>query len=125
MCLRHSLFYLHILQYDVPRTVCLLPEFQRASVVKSNAIKMLLTFGQPKYRLFLLCEGNGDGTGVHFLDYSKHEGYRVDDTVATGLIKESVQLLRFTFKVCVSQRFHLVTHQTNGGPSQHLTVVKR
>lgn len=60
---------------------------------------MLLTYGQPKYRLFLLCEGNGDGTGVHFLDYSKHKGYMLETNAAAGLIKESVDLLRFALQV--------------------------
>ena len=64
-----------------------------------NAIKRLLTFGQPKYRLFLLCEGNGDGSGVHFLDSSKHEGYRLESIVAADLIKKSVNFLRFTLQV--------------------------
>ena len=73
-------------------------------------MKMLLTFGQPKYRLFLLCEGNGDGTGVHFLDYSKHRGYRLESSIATGLIKESVELLRFTFQVHVPFTSHLLSH---------------
>lgn len=67
--------------------------------MKTSAIKMLLTYGQPKYRLFLLCEGNGDGTGVHFLDYSKHKGYKLETNVAAGLIKESVDLLRFGLQV--------------------------
>ena len=62
---------------------------------------MLLTYGQPKYRLFLLCEGNGDGTGVHFLDYSKHKGYRLETPAAAAVINESVELLRFTFQVSV------------------------
>lgn len=60
---------------------------------------MLLTYGQPKYRLFLLCEGNGDGTGVHFLDHSKHKGYMLETNAAEGLIKKSVQLLRFALQV--------------------------
>ena len=86
----------------MPRTICLLPEFQRTSVLKANAVKMLLTFGQPKFRLFLLCEGNGDGTGVHFLEYRKHRGYRLEESVADGLIKECVDTLRFTLKVSTS-----------------------
>ena len=85
----------------MPRTVCILPEFQRDSVLKSNAIKRLLTFGQPKFRLFLLCEGNGDGTGVHFLDYSKHQGYRLEKSIADDLVKESAGILRFTLQVYV------------------------
>lgn len=60
---------------------------------------MLLTYGQPKYRLFLLCEGNGDGTGVHFLDSRKHKGYMLESKVAERLIKESVELLRFALQV--------------------------
>ena len=76
-----------------------LPEFQnRSSVLKWNAIKRLLTFGQPKYRLFLLCEGNGDGSDVHFLDSSKHEGYRLESIVAADLIKKSVNFLRFSLQ---------------------------
>lgn len=54
----------------------------------------MLTYGQPKYRLFLLCEGHGDGTGVHFLDYDKHKGYKLETVVAERLIKEIVFLLR-------------------------------
>lgn len=54
----------------------------------------MLTYGQPKYRLFLLCEGHGDGTGVHFLDYDKHKGYKLETVVAERLIKEIVSLLR-------------------------------
>lgn len=60
---------------------------------------MLLTYGQPKYRLFLLCEGNGDGTGVHFLDKSKHKGYMLDASEVPDLIKKSVGLLRFSLQV--------------------------
>ena len=67
--------------------------------MKTSAIKRLLTFGQPKYRLFLLCEGNGDGTGVHFLDCSKHEGYRLETNIAASLIKNCVDLLRFSLQV--------------------------
>lgn len=81
-----------------------MPEFQnRSSVLKWNAIKRLLTFGQPKYRLFLLCEGNGDGSGVHFLDSSKHEGYRLESIVAADLIKKSVNFLRFSLQVSFLQ----------------------
>ena len=60
---------------------------------------MLLTYGRPKYRLFLLCEGNGDGTGVHFLDCSKHKGYILETKAAEVLVKESVELLRFALQV--------------------------
>lgn len=80
--------------YDTPRTVCILPEFQRSSVLKGNALKSMLTYGQPRYRLFLLCEGHGDGTGVHLLDYDKHKGYKLEKVIADRLIKESVSLLR-------------------------------
>ena len=37
----------------------------------------VVTFGQPAWRLFLLCEGNGDGTGIHFLDIKDHKGYEL------------------------------------------------
>ncbi|XP_022789661.1 uncharacterized protein LOC111329287 isoform X1 [Stylophora pistillata] len=95
--------FMDLKNYDVPRTICLLPEFQnRSSVLKVNAIKRLLTFGQPKYRLFLLCEGNGDGSGVHFLDSSKHEGYRLESIVAADLIKKSVNFLRFTLQLLIN-----------------------
>ena len=60
---------------------------------------MLLTYGQPKYRLFLLCEGNGDGTGVHFLDCSKHKGYILETIAAKVLMTESVEQLRFSLQV--------------------------
>ena len=70
---------------------------------------MLLTYGQPKYRLFLLCEGNGDGTGVHFLDYSKHKGYMLETNAAADLIKESVDLLRFGLQVKEVKRFSSFT----------------
>ena len=60
--------------------------------------KKAFTFGQPKYRLFLLCEGNGDGSDVHFLDSSKHEGYRLESIVAADLIKKSVNFLRFSLQ---------------------------
>jgi len=60
---------------------------------------MLLTYGQPKYRLFLLCEGNGDGTGVHFLDHNKHKGYLLEDSAAEELIKKNVERLRFALLV--------------------------
>ncbi|XP_078383909.1 uncharacterized protein LOC144666360 isoform X1 [Oculina patagonica] len=105
-------FFVDMKNYDVPRTVCLLPEFQRSSVVKVNAIKTLLTYRQPKYRLFLLCEGNGDGTGVHFLDYSKHKGYKLETNAAAGLIKESVDLLRFGLQLLTS--FSSVVNMAKG-----------
>ena len=60
---------------------------------------MLLTYGQPKYRLFLLCEGNGDGTGVHFLDHTKHKGYVLETKAAKDLSEKSVELLRFALQV--------------------------
>lgn len=88
--------------YDVPRTICILPEFQRSSLLKSNAVKMLLMYGKPKYRLFLLCEGNGDGTGVHFLDYDKHQGYRLEESVGDCLFKENVSLLRLGLQLLLS-----------------------
>jgi len=79
--------------------VCVFPELQRSSVFNTNALKMLLTYGQPKYRLFLLCEGNGDGTGVHFLDQSKHKGYLLENNAAEDLIKKNVERLRFALLV--------------------------
>ena len=85
----------------MPRTICILPEFQRSSLLKSNAVKMLLMYGKPKYRLFLLCEGNGDGTGVHFLDYDKHQGYRLEESVGDCLFKENVSLLRLGLQVII------------------------
>lgn len=66
---------------------------------------MILTYGQPKYRLFLLCEGNGDGTGVHFLDCSKHKGYVLENKAAEDFMKESVELLRFVLQVKSIKRF--------------------
>ena len=59
----------------------------------------MLTYGQPKYRLYLLCEGHGDGTGVHFLDYDKHKGYKLETVIADRLIKENVSLLRIGVQV--------------------------
>lgn len=72
---------------------------------------MLLTFGKPKYRLFLLCEGNGDGTGVHFLDHSRHKGYRLETPLADAFIKDCVELLRFTFQVLAVAYFR-IPHST-------------
>ena len=72
---------------------------------------MLLTYGKPKYRLFLLCEGNGDGTGVHFLDYSRHKGYRLETPLAAAFIKDCAELLRFTFQVLAVAYFR-IPHNT-------------
>ena len=68
---------------------------------------MLLTYGKPKYRLFLLCEGNGDGTGVHFLDYSRHKGYILETLLAAAFNKDCVELLRSTFQVLAVAYFRI------------------
>lgn len=83
----------------MPRTICMLPEFQGSSLLNCNDLKRILTFGRPKYRLFLLCEGHGDGTGVHFLDTDKHQGYKLETVIADHLIKKNVYWLRFGLQV--------------------------
>lgn len=50
-------------------------------------------YGQLKYRLFLFCEGNGDGIGVYFFDCSKYKGYVLENKVVEDVMKESVELL--------------------------------
>ena len=58
--------------------------------------------GQPKWRLFLLCEGNGDGTGIHFLDIEDHKGYEL--TCANELIMKCAGHLRLILGVCQSRQ---------------------
>ena len=81
---------------------------------------MLLTYGKPKYRLFLLCEGNGDGTGVHFLDYSRHKGYRLETPLAAAFIKDCAELLRFTFQVLAVAYFRIPHNTSVWSPLSHI-----
>lgn len=66
---------------------------------------MFLMYGQLKYRLFLFCEGNGDGIGVYFFDCSKYKGYVLENKVVEDFMKESVELLRFVLQVKLIKRF--------------------
>ena len=83
---------------------------------------MLLTYGQPKYRLFLLCEGNGDGTGVHFLDKGKHKGYMLDASGVADQIKESVGPLRFSLRVKMINYIKTRNKSTQGKLFEFVTV---
>ena len=80
MCVSNRLAYVFSYQYDVPRTVFLAPDFQDCSHklkgdIMRNLKHTLLTWQTQRFRLHLLCEGNGDGTGVHFLE--GHKGYEL------------------------------------------------
>ncbi|XP_032230149.2 uncharacterized protein LOC5505916 [Nematostella vectensis] len=96
-------FFLDLKTFDCPRTICLLPDFQSntGSVIKgdilANLKRCLLLGGQKKYRLYLLCEGNGDGSGVHFLEPSQHKGYQI--TEVNKLLVECVGHLRSVTKL--------------------------
>ena len=84
---------------------------QTVSAAKRGGLEWLLTYGKPKFRLFLLCEGNGDGTGVHFLDYSRHKGYILETPLAAAFNKDCVELLRSTFQV-LSVAYFRIPHNT-------------
>lgn len=84
----------------------MLPVFEGESrIIKGDILATLkhslLLYKQQKFRLYLMCEGNGDGTGIHFLEPSKHKGYEI--TGVNEFVLKYVGQLRNNLQVCYIQ----------------------